>query len=389
MARFEIDKATVRNKLEPRREPYWGAPVERGLFLGFRRLEQGGNWVARFRTDEGKQVYQALGPLSPTNDYETAVREARRWGRGASLGVKRTDIETVADACLEYVDALKRDKRDSSAEDAQQRISRTVLCDPLGKVKLTKLRERHLEEWRIRLEQGGFTPLVVRGKRAAKPLSPATFKRNLTIVKAALNLAVRKRHVSPERSLEWESIRPEKDADGRRDLYLTKEQRRTLLAAVPDDLRPLVYCIALTGCRPGDPAAVRRRDYDGRNGAVTFTTKDHPRNIPLSPTAKALFDDLAKGKGAQELLFTQENGEPWTPRAWFKPVRDAVLASELPEAVVLYSLRHSWVTDAIVGGMDLLTVAKLVGTSLTMIEKHYGHLVHSAAREKLAALDFV
>lgn len=39
--------------------------------------------------------------------------------------------------------------------------------------------------------------------------------------------------------------------------------------------------------------------------------------------------------------------------------------------------------------MDPLTVARLVGTSLEMIQKHYGHLVHSAARDKLASLSFL
>ena len=34
-------------------------------------------------------------------------------------------------------------------------------------------------------------------------------------------------------------------------------------------------------------------------------------------------------------------------------------------------------------GMSTLEVAKLVGTSVMMIEKYYGHLVHATARERL------
>jgi hypothetical protein len=34
--------------------------------------------------------------------------------------------------------------------------------------------------------------------------------------------------------------------------------------------------------------------------------------------------------------------------------------------------------------MTTLDVARLTGTSVMMIEKHYGHLVASAARERLA-----
>lgn len=385
----ELHKSTVREKLVARREPYWGVPVERGLYLGFRRLEHGGNWIARYRNEDGKQVYHSLGQVTAENDYEQAKREARRWRKTVDAGVRASGVETVADACREYVAALRRDKRDDAAEDAEQRFNRTVYDDQLGGVKLSQLRERHLDDWRERLVTGTFTPVPVKGARKVAPLSAAVFKRTLTPLKAALNFAVRKRHVAPERAFEWQAIRPEKDADGRRDLYLDREQRRALLESMTGGLRSLAECVALTGCRPGDPAVVLRKDYDSRTGSVTFTTKDHPRTIPLSPAAKALFDRQAKARLPQAHLFTQDNGQPWTSRAWFDEVRAAVTKAELPQETVLYTLRHSWITDAIVGGMDLLTVAKLVGTSLAMIERHYGHLVHGAARDKLQKIEFL
>jgi len=389
MARFDIDKATVRNRLELRREPYWGAPVERGLFVGFRKLEHGGNWIARFRTEDGKQVYNSLGPVSAENDYEAAKREARRWRKGVEVGVKPSGVDTVSDACVEYLAALRREKREATAQDAAQRINRTILNDPLGRIKLSQLRERHIEAWRERLESGTFEPMPVKGARAVRPLSPAVFKRTLTVVKAALNHAVRKRHVAPERAFEWQGIRADRDADGRRELYLDKTQRRALMAATEGGLRDVVECIALTGCRPGDPAVALVKDYDGRTASMTFTTKDHRRTIPVSPACKALLDRLSAGKHQDAHLFLQDGGEPWTSRAWFDAVRAAVRKAGLPQETVLYNLRHSWITDAIVAGMDLLTVAKLVGTSLAMIEKHYGHLVHGTARDKLKTMEFL
>jgi integrase len=54
--------------------------------------------------------------------------------------------------------------------------------------------------------------------------------------------------------------------------------------------------------------------------------------------------------------------------------------------VCLYTLRHSFVTQAITDGMTTLDVARLCGTSVGMIEKHYGHLVADAARKRLAAV---
>ncbi|HVI57723.1 MAG TPA: tyrosine-type recombinase/integrase [Luteimonas sp.] len=382
MARHDIDKATIRNKLPPRREPYWGAPVERGLFVGFRRLDMGGNWIARYRNDEGRQVYQSLGAVTAENDYEAAKREARRWRRIVEAGVQTDRPLTVADVCRDYTDAIKAEGRERTATDARKRFDRIVYDDPIGKIRADKLTQRHLEAWMARMEAGEMT-----GRKKGLP-SKATFNRNLTSLKAALNRAVSRREIPHDRAVEWQAIKPHRDADGKREVYLDRDQRRALLEAADADLRDLLTCVALTGCRPGDPAAMLRKDYDARTGSVTFRTKTGARTTPVSPAAKALFDRLAKGKLPKAHLFT-DDGEPWTPQAWAPRVKAAATKAKLPPDLVAYTLRHCWITDAIVGGMDPVTVARLTGTSLEMISKTYGHLVEGAAREKLGRLSFL
>ncbi len=49
-------------------------------------------------------------------------------------------------------------------------------------------------------------------------------------------------------------------------------------------------------------------------------------------------------------------------------------------------MRHSVITDLVTGGLDLLTVALLSGTSVAMIERHYGHLRAEHAAPALATL---
>jgi len=58
----------------------------------------------------------------------------------------------------------------------------------------------------------------------------------------------------------------------------------------------------------------------------------------------------------------------------------------LPDAVSAYTLRHSVITDLIRVRLPILTVAQLSGTSVAMIEKHYGHLVRDDAEDALATL---
>jgi hypothetical protein len=52
----------------------------------------------------------------------------------------------------------------------------------------------------------------------------------------------------------------------------------------------------------------------------------------------------------------------------------------------MYTLRHVAISELIMGGMDSFIVARLAGTSVAMIEKHYGHLRHKDTRLKLDAV---
>lgn len=67
-------------------------------------------------------------------------------------------------------------------------------------------------------------------------------------------------------------------------------------------------------------------------------------------------------------------------------IKDAVAASRLRGGVTAYTLRHSVITDLIRARLPILTVAQLSGTSVAMIEKHYGHLVGDDVEFALATL---
>src|SRR5690606_21575855 len=122
---------------------------------------------------------------------------------------------------------------------------------------------------------------------------------------------------------------------------------------------------------------------------ATFRGKTGTRSVPLSPAAVALFERLARGKLPGAYLLTRDDGKPWGHSDWDELVRAAAEKAKLPKGVTLYVLRHSWITEALRSGMSTLDVARLTGTSLQMIEAHYGHLVADAARERLAEVTLI
>jgi integrase len=77
----------------------------------------------------------------------------------------------------------------------------------------------------------------------------------------------------------------------------------------------------------------------------------------------------------------------WRRRHWRPALRAAGLdrggALSLPKP---YVLRHTFATWALEAGFDTFELARLMGTSLAIIDKHYGHLARGyaeRARERL------
>lgn len=373
--RFDIDKAKVRKALPVRHEPYWSAPLGKGRVLGFRKITpHTGSWIARMRNENGRKVYKAIGDAlgaasTPTLDYEQARAAALKWFQGQDAGIEH-DKATVADACREYVADRLREKGEGCSHDAEMRFRRTVYGTDFGAIQLAKLRTPRVKTWRDDLA-----------------LSKPSANRTLIALKAALNLAVTHRRVHPAAAREWGDVKAHKAAGRRRDLFLDIGQRRKLIeAAGAGALQDLMQAVALTGARAGELTGAKRSQFDARTGMMTFIGKTGRRDVPLSPPALALFKRLSESKLPAAPLFTRPDGKPWAHSDWDELVRAAADKAKLPKGVCLYVLRHSFITEAISGGMSTLDVARLCGTSVMMIEKHYGHLVASAARERLAAV---
>jgi threonine/homoserine/homoserine lactone efflux protein len=149
-------------------------------------------------------------------------------------------------------------------------------------------------------------------------------------------------------------------------------------------LRDLVEAVMLTGARAGELTSATRAQFDARTMTMTFIGKTGTRTVPLSDAAAALFVRLSKSKLPAAQLFTRDDGRPWAHSDWDQLIREAAAIAKLPDGCCLYTLRHSFITEAISQGMTTLDVARLCGTSVLMIEKHYGHLVADAARDRLS-----
>jgi integrase len=174
-----------------------------------------------------------------------------------------------------------------------------------------------------------------------------------------------------------------------RKIYLNGRQRKTLLEKCEGSFRDLVEAGLLTGARYGEFRQLKVSCFDkARRQLSILKGKTGERDVPLSDAAARLFGKLSKGRLPDEFLLTREDGQAWQHSDQDDLMRAAVKDAKLPRKTVFYSLRHTFIANAIEGGIDLVTIGKIAGTSVRMIELHYAKLLRGKAQTKLNRIDF-
>ena len=389
----KIDTVRGRAALTPRREPYW-LRLSPGCYLGFRKMTtaSAGTWIARALDDTtGKKPTHPLGEFAELPDnqrYPAAKVAAEAWfehlGKGGSA-----EAMTVKAACKAYVKHVRGKKGDTQADDIEARYARWVNGEKIAAVDLQKLTRPQVEAWRRNLEQTVVVvnPHAAEEDRITRERSKSSINRDMTALRAALNHAHDAGHATTD--MAWRvALRPIKNADGQREAYLDRGQRRALIAQAPADVAQFLTGLSLVPLRPGALAGLTVAHFDRRLGVLTIG-KDkagRDRKIKLPEVAAEFFNGHAKDKTPAAPLLARADGSAWNKDAWKKPIRAAALKAKLPAAITAYAMRHSTITDLVTGGLPLLTVAQLSGTSVTMVEKHYGHLQAAQAADALAKL---
>ncbi|MGH8320554.1 MAG: tyrosine-type recombinase/integrase [Gammaproteobacteria bacterium] len=379
---MNLNKVSSRDRLKPRREPYWH-DLEKGRFIGYRpsKTGTGGTWIARFYdSNERKYLFHALGDygnLPPADRYKAAKDDAVKWLNQVDAGGNAKPL-TVRQVCEAYAE---------ERPEARERFRRYVYADPIAKITVTKLTVKDVMAWRKRLER---KPAKVSRSKHGTPVTrdrnPATVNRDMVSFKAALNQARKMGDVLSD--FAWREVLKPTTCGGRREIYLNRDERRALLKHLPADAAAFVRGLCLLPLRVGTLAQLVVGDFDSRRNELTIVhdKANGDRRIVLPPEISALLKEQSRNKLPGAPLFTQANGKAWVKDAWKKPIKAAVKAAGLPPGTTAYMLRHSTITDLMTNGLDVATVAEVSGTSVLMIQKHYHHLQQQTAVDALQGL---
>jgi integrase len=165
------------------------------------------------------------------------------------------------------------------------------------------------------------------------------------------------------------------------------------------DFAELLRCYWHTGARTDELLMAEVGDL--LRGTRQLVLGEHKRSKSARVPIKRLitlnqeaFDILVHhcdGKAKRDKLFTNANGRPWNRRSVakrFERVKEiaACLKRPVRQEITIYDFRHLWISEAITC-VDVFTVAKMAGTSVTMIERTYGHLANKHFQDAQRLVD--
>jgi hypothetical protein len=320
-----LETRAARARLAEREEAYWML-LNEGFHLGYFHGRSVSKWYARFRPSGGNGGYKktTLGEADDTADadgvkildFRQAQDKARDWLRVIEGGGAVMASFTVGDALDEYMTAFSGKDR----KNTQRRIDQFIK-PALGSVKLSRLT---VAQVRAFLNDRANTPARLRTRKGKeqkyRPLDSddarrkrrATANRDLTVLKAALNLAHVNGRIGSDGA--WKPVKPFKGVDGARLRYLTDDEARRLVNAVSADIRPIVQASLLTGARWGELRNVKVADVDLTAATVVLreTKAGVSRICYLEGEGMELFTQHSAGKKSGDFVFPGPKGKQWS-----------------------------------------------------------------------------
>jgi len=367
---------------------------------------------------------RSLGAFLTKEDAERAERDAlSAKDRGVDLSPRKVTVEQLVER---FIADRRSKQRALRTIDRYEGLAELSMLPHLGSLPIAKLTPAHVSAWLATLQEKGGArvaklnrkPVLRDGKRVVeftgKPLSAKTTKHAYALLRSALRWAVR--HDLAARNVA-EAVDPPTVGRSQAHALAEDDVRRLLVAA--DEMRwgPFFRVALGTAARRGELCALRWSDVDLDGATMTIaravvetsgpkrgarlvekTTKtDRVRIVPLGALALDALraqrrmqaaDRLRVGASFQDSahVFQGPLGGGLVPYLATDAFRS--LRTRLKIDASLHDLRHTAATWMLAGGIDVKTVAAVLGHSAASTTLNvYGHVIAGAQAKAVAAID--
>jgi hypothetical protein len=343
--------------------------AQHGQVLKLRSCRSDGKarWAYRYRVDGSFSKRPQVGGFATRDEAERALRrELARLRPGREM--------TVTELVEEYLKIHQA--APSTIEKLRWLLSKATAV--FGGQLISELRSEEICAWRGTLPEG----YRFEATQALRQILNAAVAWELIDVNPARrgvdNPVRRRKEQHPFES--WAELEAVEEAIGRR-------------------YGPMILFAAATGLRPAEWIALEKRDIDRTERVVyvrrSFTRRElkitkaeaSMRAVPLQARALDALDRIKDSNGSP-LLFPGERGgyldiHHFRPFQW----RPAQKAAGIDPLRRVYDLRHTFATFALRAGISTFDLSRYMGASLTMIDRHYGHLARDGREHAIKLLD--
>ncbi|MDE2039565.1 MAG: site-specific integrase [Elusimicrobia bacterium] len=350
-------------------------------------IKKGDNWFIDYRAN-GRRIREKVGASRKLAESVLAKRKLEI-AEKRFLNVRKASNENFRDFSARYIEWERgRIRTVGDDEKRVKRLLKTFGSMPLVEIDVPiveqymaqRLKEPKQHHWRGRSGRA----LEKRDKAAqeakiakwtatkAKTISKATVNREVAFLRKLLNKAVEWK-VIPVNPIFRIKLFDERESIRKR--YLKPEEIQLLLQCCTPAARNVVTFALYTGRRFGEIIGMRWQEVDLANGYVYFprTKKKEPDQVAIPPRALEVLKTLYAARH-NEFVFAKERGG----QGPLKYVRSQFVKALTKAGIKdfrFHDLRHTAVSYMMMNGIDLKTIAELVGhTTAQMVDQRYGHL---------------
>ena len=168
--------------------------------------------------------------------------------------------------------------------------------------------------------------------------------------------------------------------------YLELEEIAALLANSKGYIRDIINMALLTGARKSEILKLTWEKIDFHNKLVIFdlTKNNKVREVPMSANLEEMLFNRRSANPDVEYVFTGRNGKPFgaIDKSFWSALKKAGIRN-----CRFHDLRHTFASQLVMSGANLITVKELLGHSELKTTMIYTHLTPKHNRDAISILE--